>query len=169
MTEALDPVMRAAGGTWVAWGSGDADFDGKVVDKDNRVKVPPPPEESKYTLRRVKLSEADVAGFYLGFANEALWPLCHVTFTPPDFRQDWWHTYQQVNRTFADAVIGEISKRKAAVLVQDYHFALLSHYLKQGNPNSRAFPIECRSSGRETTGTIFRRSTEVARLHHSHA
>jgi trehalose-6-phosphate synthase len=105
-----------------------------VVDKDNRVKVPPPPEESRYALRRVRLSEADVAGFYLGFANEALWPLCHVTFTPPNFREDWWHTYQKVNRKFADAVIREIGNRPAVVLVQDYHFALLSHYLKEGNP-----------------------------------
>ena len=135
LTEALDPVMRAAGGTWVAWGSGDADFDEKVVDKDRRVMVPPPPEESKYTLRRVRLSEADVAGFYLGFANESLWPLCHVTFTPPDYQEDWWHTYQKVNRTFADSVIHEIGNRKAVVLVQDYHFALLSHYLKESNPD----------------------------------
>jgi alpha,alpha-trehalose-phosphate synthase [UDP-forming] len=135
LTEALDPVMRAAGGTWVAWGSGDADFDEEVLDKDNRVMVPPPPEEGKYALRRVRLSEADVAGFYLGFANEALWPLCHVTFTPPNFREDWWHTYQKVNRTFADTVIREIGNRKAAVLVQDYHFALVSQYLKEGNPD----------------------------------
>jgi alpha,alpha-trehalose-phosphate synthase [UDP-forming] len=135
LTEALDPVMRAAGGTWVAWGSGDADFDGKIVDKDQKVMVPPPPEESRYALRRVRLSEADVAGFYLGFANEALWPLCHVTFTPPNFREDWWRTYQKVNRTFAEAVVREIGNRKAVVLVQDYHFALLSHYLKESNPD----------------------------------
>jgi trehalose 6-phosphate synthase len=135
LTEALDPVMRAAGGTWVAWGSGNADFDESIVDKEQRIRVPPPPEESKYTLRRVRLSEADVAGFYLGFANESLWPLCHVTFTPPNYREDWWHTYQKVNRTFADSVLREISNRKAAVLVQDYHFALLSHYLKESNPN----------------------------------
>jgi len=135
LTEALDPVMRAAGGTWVAWGSGDADFDAKVVDKDQRVMVPPPPEESKYVLRRVRLSEADVAGFYLGFANESLWPLCHVTFTPPNYREDWWHTYKEVNRTFADSVIREIGDRKAVVLVQDYHFALLSNYLKESNPD----------------------------------
>ncbi len=135
LTEALDPVMRAAGGTWVAWGSGDADFDEKIIDKDQRVMVPPPPEESRYALRRVKLTESDVAGFYLGFANESLWPLCHVTFTPPDYREDWWHTYQKVNRYFADSVLREIGNRKAVVLVQDYHFALLSHYLKESNPD----------------------------------
>jgi len=130
LTEALDPVMRASGGTWVAQGTGDADR--KVVDAHDRVAVPP--DKPEYTLRRVWLTEEEVAGFYLGFANEALWPLCHVTFTPPAFSEDWWHTYKKVNKIFADAVMQEIGKRKAVVLVQDYHFALLSHYLKEQNP-----------------------------------
>ncbi len=131
LTEALDPVMRASGGTWVAQGTGDADR--KVVDERNRIAVPP--EKPEYTLRRVWLTEDEVAGFYLGFANQALWPLCHVTFTPPDFREDWWHTYQKVNKIFADAIMDEIGGRKAVVLVQDYHFALLSGYLKEQNPD----------------------------------
>ncbi|MFC1970357.1 trehalose-6-phosphate synthase [Chloroflexota bacterium] len=130
LTEALDPVMRASGGTWVAQGTGDADK--KAVDKHDRVAVPP--DKSEYTLRRVWLTEEEVAGFYLGFANEALWPLCHVTFTPPEFREDWWNTYKEVNQFFTEAVVQEIGKRKAVVLVQDYHFALLSHFLKEQNP-----------------------------------
>jgi alpha,alpha-trehalose-phosphate synthase [UDP-forming] len=130
LTEALDPVMRASGGIWVAQGTGDADR--KVVDEHDRVDVPP--DEPQYKLRRVWLTEEEVDGFYLGFANEALWPLCHVTFTPPDFREDWWNTYKKVNRIFADAVMQEIGNRKAVVLVQDYHFALLSHYLKEQDP-----------------------------------
>jgi alpha,alpha-trehalose-phosphate synthase [UDP-forming] len=131
LTEALDPVMRASGGIWVAQGSGDADR--KVVDEHDRIAVPP--EKPEYTLRRVWLTEEEVAGFYLGFANEALWPLCHVTFTPPDFREDWWETYKKVNHIFADAILQEIGSRKAAVLVQDYHFALVSAYLKEKNPD----------------------------------
>jgi len=131
LTQALDPVMRASGGTWVAQGTGDADK--KVVDERNRIAVPP--DSPEYTLRRVWLTEEEVAGFYLGFANEALWPLCHVTFTPPDYREDWWNTYKKVNRIFADAVLEEIGGRPAAVLIQDYHFALLSQYLKERNPD----------------------------------
>jgi alpha,alpha-trehalose-phosphate synthase [UDP-forming] len=131
LTEALDPVMRAAGGTWVAQGTGDADR--KVVDERNRIAVPP--EKPEYTLRRVWLTEDEVEGFYLGFANQALWPLCHVTFTPPEFREDWWHTYKKVNKIFADAVMDEVGDRKAVVLVQDYHFALLSGYLKERSPD----------------------------------
>jgi len=131
LTEALDPVMRAAAGTWVAQGTGDADR--KVVDERNRIAVPP--EKPEYTLRRVWLTEDEVAGFYLGFANQALWPLCHVTFTPPEFREDWWNTYKKVNEIFADAVMDEIGDRQAVVLVQDYHFALLSGYLKERSPD----------------------------------
>ena len=130
LTEALDPVMRASKGTWVAHGDGDADK--KVVDSHDRVAVPP--EKPEYTLRRIWLTEDEVEGFYLGFSNEALWPLCHVTFTPPIFRESDWNTYKKVNEVFAEAVIQEVAGRKAMVLVQDYHFALLSRFIKAQNP-----------------------------------
>jgi trehalose 6-phosphate synthase len=103
------------------------------VDEHNRIAVPPGKPE--YTLRRVWLTEEEVDGFYLGFANQAFWPLCHVTFTPPDYREDWWETYKKVNAIFADAVMDEVGNQKAVVLVQDYHFALLSGYLKKRNPD----------------------------------
>ena len=130
LTEALDPVMRASGGTWIAQGTGEADK--KVVDAHDRVAVPP--EKPEYTLRRVWLTKEEVEGFYLGFSNGALWPLCHVTFTPPIFRESEWNTYKKVNQIFADAVTKEIAGRKAVVLVQDYHFALLSRLIKEQNP-----------------------------------
>ena len=130
LTEALDPVMRASKGTWVAHGDGDADK--KVVDSHDRVAVPP--EKPEYTLRRIWLTEDEVEGLYLGFSNEALWPLCHVTFTPPIFRESDWNTYKKVNEVFAKAVIQEVAGRKAMVLVQDYHFALLSRFIKAQYP-----------------------------------
>ena len=130
LTEALDPVMRASKGTWVAHGSGDADK--KAVDSHDRVAVPP--ENPEYTLRRVWLTEDEVAGFYLGFSNEALWPLCHVTFTSPIYRESDWDTYKKANRIFAEAIIKEVADRKAVVLVQDYHFALLSRLIKEQKP-----------------------------------
>ena len=130
LTEALDPVMRASGGTWVAHGAGEADR--RVVDENDRVAVPP--DRPEYTLRRVWLTEEEVAGFYLGFANECLWPLCHVAFTPPLFSPANWETYRKVNATFADAVIEEAAGRRAVVFVQDYHFALLPRYLKERDP-----------------------------------
>ncbi|MFC2035057.1 trehalose-6-phosphate synthase [Chloroflexota bacterium] len=130
LTEALDPVMRSSKGTWIAYGSGDADK--KVVDSHDRVAVPP--EKPEYTLRRVWLTEEEVDGFYLGFSNEALWPLCHVTFTPPIFRESDWETYKKVNEIFAQAVLQEVADRRAVVLVQDYHFALLSRLIKAQNP-----------------------------------
>jgi trehalose 6-phosphate synthase len=131
LTEALDPVMRASGGIWVAQGSGDADK--KVVDEHDHIAVPP--DEPEYTLCRVWLTEEQVAGYYLGFANGGLWPLCHITFTPPSFNEANWNVYKKVNRTFAEVVLSEIKGRRALVLVQDYHFGLLSGYLKAKNPD----------------------------------
>lgn len=131
LTAALDPAMRASGGTWVAWGSGDADSE--VVDAHNRVRVPP--EEPRYTLKRVWLTENEVNGFYYGFSNESLWPLCHVAYTLPSFDESQWKTYQSVNQLFADAVLEEIGQRRALVFIQDYHLALVSRMIRKKNPN----------------------------------
>jgi trehalose-6-phosphate synthase len=130
LTEALDPVLRASGGTWIAQGTGDADR--KVVDASDRVAVPP--DSPEYTLRRVWLTEEEVRGYYLNFANKGLWPLCHITFIPPEFNEADWLIYKKVNQIFADVVLQEIGNRPALVLVQDYHFALVSHFLKEQNP-----------------------------------
>ena len=131
LTVALDPVMQACGGTWVAHGSGDADKE--VVDKDSKVGVPP--DEPRYSLRRVWLTKEEEAGYYYGFANEALWPLCHIAYTRPIFSETDWNTYKKVNRIFADSVLNEVGDRKAFVFVQDYHLALLPRMLKEENPN----------------------------------
>lgn len=126
LATALDPVMRACGGTWVAHGAGDADRD--VSDERGRIQVPP--EEPAYTLRRVWLTKEEEQGYYYGFANEALWPLCHVAYTPPRFDPDDWEQYRRVNQKFADAVLEEVGEEPAVVFVQDYHFALLPRLLK---------------------------------------
>ncbi|MFC1979280.1 trehalose-6-phosphate synthase [Chloroflexota bacterium] len=129
VTEALDPVMCASKGTWVASSCGDADKEG--VDSHNRIVVPP--EKPEYTLHRVWLTKDEVDGYYTGFSNEALWPLCHLTFTPPVFRESDWNTYKKVNQIFADVVLQEVADRKALVLIQDYHFTLLSRLIKEQN------------------------------------
>ncbi|MDD5127767.1 MAG: trehalose-6-phosphate synthase [Dehalococcoidales bacterium] len=131
LTQALDPVLRAAGGIWVAHGGGDADK--LVVDKHNRVRVPP--EKPEYTLRRTWLTRKEIEGFYLGFSNEALWPLCHIAFTPPVFREADWQYYRKVNGIFARAVMEEVGDKPAVVFIQDYHLALLAQMLKGQNPN----------------------------------
>jgi trehalose 6-phosphate synthase len=131
LTTALDPVLRACGGTWVAHGSGPADRD--VSDARGRVAVPP--ECPRYTLRRVWLTKEEERGYYYGFANEALWPLCHVAYTRPRFDASDWEHYRQVNRKFADAVLDELGSDPGVVFVQDYHFALVPHLLKEARPD----------------------------------
>ncbi|MDP3063793.1 MAG: trehalose-6-phosphate synthase [Chloroflexota bacterium] len=132
LTTALDPVMRACGGTWIAHGSGTADQ--KVVDADDKVAVPP--EEPCYHLRRVWLTKEQEEGYYYGFANQALWPLCHVAYTRPLFNEAHWNRYREVNELFADAVCQEVGDHRAFVFVQDYHLALLPRILKQRLPKA---------------------------------
>lgn len=121
LVTAVEAVMRACSGTWIAHGSGSADQ--KVVDKQDR--VPVPPEQPEYTLRRVWLSKEEEQGYYYGFANEGLWPLCHIAHVRPVFRSSDWEQYVNVNQRFADAVIAEARTDDPVILVQDYHFALL--------------------------------------------
>jgi trehalose 6-phosphate synthase len=126
MVTAIEPIMRACSGTWIAHGSGAADRE--VVDRNDRVRVPP--EDPSYTLRRVWLTEEQEQGYYYGFANEGLWPLCHLAYVRPAFRESDWHHYQAVNAKFADAVAAEIGKSEAVILVQDFHFALLPKLIR---------------------------------------
>ncbi len=131
LTVALDPVMQACGGIWVAYGSGDAHRE--VVDKDNKVGIPP--ENPRYALKRLWLSKEDEEGYYFGFSNEALWPLCHIVYTRPVFEESDWESYKKVNETFARSVIEEVGDRKAFVFIQDYHLTLLSRLIKDKHPN----------------------------------
>ncbi|MFA5078238.1 MAG: trehalose-6-phosphate synthase [Dehalococcoidia bacterium] len=132
LTTALDPVMQACGGIWVAHGSGNADR--AVVDDKNMVAVPP--ESGSYKLKRIWLTEDEFDRYYMGFSNEAMWPLCHIVFQRPKFDEEDWHTYKNVNRLFADAVLEEIGHRKAFVFIQDYHLTLVSRLIKAKNPRA---------------------------------
>ncbi len=134
LVTALDPILRAAGGTWVAHGSGEADFE--VTDAHNRIKVPP--EEPAYTLRRIPLTKEEEDGYYYGFSNEGIWPLCHIAHVRPVFRKEDWQYYQEVNRKFADTVLEEIADvKEPCVLIQDYHFTLLPGLIKAARPDAR--------------------------------
>ncbi|MBS0338338.1 MAG: trehalose-6-phosphate synthase [Proteobacteria bacterium] len=132
LVTALEPVMRACSGTWIAHGSGDADRD--TVDAHDRVAVPP--ENPAYRIRRVWLGKEEEAGYYYGFANEGLWPLCHIAHTRPVFRASDWEHYRAVNRRFAQAVVDESRTDNPIVLVQDYHFALLPRMIRERLPRA---------------------------------
>lgn len=132
MVTAMEPVMRACTGVWVAHGSGSADR--QTVDSADRVAVPP--GQPLYALRRVWLTEEEEQGYYYGFSNEGLWPLCHLAYVRPAFRESDWRHYVTVNRRFADAVVQEAAGREPVVLVQDYHFALLPKMIRERSPRA---------------------------------
>jgi trehalose-6-phosphate synthase/uncharacterized membrane protein affecting hemolysin expression len=134
LVTALEPVLCACDGTWIAHGSADADRE--VVDQHDRLRVPP--DDHRYTLRRVWLSKVEEEGYYYGFANEGLWPLCHIAHTRPIFRASDWEHYQLANKKFAKAVLEEMeSIDRPVVLTQDYHFALLPRLIKKERPDAR--------------------------------
>ena len=132
LVTALEPIMRACSGTWIAHGSGSGDKES--VDRHDRVRVPP--RNPSYSLRRIWLSHEEEAGYYNGFANEGLWPLCHIAHVRPTFRAADWDQYVAVNRKFARAVVDEAGSKDPIVLVQDYHLALLPGMVREMLPKA---------------------------------
>lgn len=133
MVTAIEPVMQATGGTWIAHGSGDADR--LVVDKNDTIQVPP--DDPKYTLKRVWLTDTEEKGYYYGFSNEALYPLCLMAHTRPIFSQEDYEQYKKVNAKFAETVLSEIKHlKKPIVFIQDFHFALLPRMIKDARPDA---------------------------------
>ena len=131
LVAALDPVLRASGGVWIAHGAGNADR--MTADEQGRLAVPP--DDPAYTLRRVWLSRDEEHGYYHGFANEGLWPLCHLAHERPVFRASNWEHYLRANQRFAAAALEEVGADPAVVLVQDYHLALVPRLLKDARPD----------------------------------
>lgn len=132
LVTALEPVMRACSGVWVAHGSGNADR--ATVDRRDHVSVPP--GEESYHIRRVWLSEVEQQGYYYGFSNEGLWPLCHIAHARPVFRAEDWRQYRAVNEKFADAVCSEVDSKDPIIMVQDYHFALAPALIRRRLPSA---------------------------------
>jgi trehalose 6-phosphate synthase len=134
LVTALEPVLKACGGIWIAHGSGDADRE--VVDAQGKIRVPP--EEPQYVLKRVWLTKEEEKGYYYGFSNEGLWPLCHIAHTRPFFRAEDWGYYQTANKKFARATLEELEDgEEPLILIQDYHFALLPRLIKEERPDAR--------------------------------
>jgi hypothetical protein len=134
LVTAMEPILQACDGTWIAHGSGSEDT--TFVDANDRLRVPP--DDPRYTLRRVWLSEEEESGYYEGFANEGLWPLCHIAHTRPIFRANDWDYYQRVNAKFADVLLEEMRDTDhPVVFIQDYHFALLPQMIKKARPDAR--------------------------------
>ena len=134
LVTAIEPILCACNGTWVAHGSGNADTE--TVDSHDRLQVPP--DNPRYTLRRIWLNADEEEGYYNGFANEGLWPLCHIAHTRPTFRASDWEYYNKVNERFADALVEEMAgEEHPVVLIQDYHFALLPRMVKNRLPHAR--------------------------------
>ncbi|OGP05389.1 MAG: trehalose-6-phosphate synthase [Deltaproteobacteria bacterium GWA2_38_16] len=132
LVTALEPVMKTCSGTWIAHGNGNADRE--FVDEKNHLKVPL--DDPKYILRRVWLTKEEEEGYYYGFSNEGLWPLCHIAHTRPTFRSQDWEQYVRVNKKFSEVVLSEVKSKDPIILIQDYHFALLPKLIRDKLPDA---------------------------------
>ncbi|MBI4399338.1 trehalose-6-phosphate synthase [Candidatus Micrarchaeota archaeon] len=132
LVTALDPIMEACGGLWVAYGAGDADKE--VVDSEGKVNVPP--DSPNYALKRVSLSKSIVDGYLNGISNRLFWPLCHFVYVRPRFSKRDWEQYKEANKIFADAVLSEIKEKDAFVWTHDYHMCFCSKYVKEKRPET---------------------------------
>jgi len=134
LTAALDPVMQSAAGTWVAWGDGDADRE--VVGAEDTVAVPP--EDPAYDLRRVWLTDEQVEGYYRGYSNQVLWPLCHLDLSKMNPREEFWQAYCEANADFADAILDSTDSAGSDPVVwfQDYHLALAPREVRDSRPDA---------------------------------
>src|SRR5262245_39011404 len=129
---ALEPIMRACSGVWIAHGNGSADRD--VVDARDHVRVPP--EAPSFDIRRVWITPEEEAGYYYGFSNEGIWPLCHLAHVRPVFRSADWQQYKAINERFAMAVFEEAKTDNPVVLIQDFHLALVPKMVRDHLPNA---------------------------------
>ena len=132
LTSALDPILKRLGGVWVAWGNGEADRD--ALEPDGTVAIPP--ESPAYSLRRVWLTPEEIKGGYQGYANEVLWPLCHITLDRVAYRRHYWTDYVALNRRFAESVIEQVRTRSGLVWIHDFHLALLPRFIKDLVPDT---------------------------------
>ncbi len=117
LVTALEPVLRAQHGAWVGW-HGATDEDLEPFTHDGMYLVPVP------------LSEDEVTEYYEGFSNATLWPLYHDVVRPPEFHREWWNSYVQVNRRFAEQA-AKVASEGAFVWVQDYQLQLVPQMLRE--------------------------------------
>jgi trehalose-6-phosphate synthase len=129
---AIDPILRSCGGVWIAHGSGNADKE--MVNSKDKLGVPP--EDIRYILKRVWLNKEEEEGYYYGFSNEGLWPLCHVTHTRPIFRDSDWQMYKKVNYKFTESLLSELPVKSPFIFLQDYHFTLMAKMIKEKRPDA---------------------------------
>ena len=149
LLSALIPLIEVSGGTWIGHGhrDGDSERDSeRDSDSENENEnegaaaqrngpVMASASRPSYRLRNVEIQAQDYKRYYNGFSNQGLWPLCHITYTQPQFKQADWQAYCRVNQRFAEAVLEETQGQQAIVFIQDYHLSLLSSLLKKKNPN----------------------------------
>src|SRR5438067_2261718 len=117
LPSALDAAMQRHGGMWVASATR---ADGLLTPAETGL---------GYDIRSVRLKEREASTFYAGFANQVLWPLCHMFPHRCRFQPAFWAAYHQANERFAAVVRAEAAAGDR-VWVNDFHLALVPGMLR---------------------------------------
>ncbi len=91
--------------------------------------------EGEYSAYPVFLSDADVRGYYHGFANKTLWPTFHQFTQYAVFDSSTWQAYVRVNRRFAEAVLAA-ARAGDTIWVHDYHLMLVPGMVRDRLPEA---------------------------------
>jgi trehalose 6-phosphate synthase len=121
LVTALEPLLRSKRGAWIGWAG--------IPDSDEE-----PIVEDDLQLYPVSLSAEDVADYYEGFSNATLWPLYHDLIVKPAYHREWWESYVDVNRRFAEAT-ARAAAQGASVWIQDYQLQLVPKMLRMLRPD----------------------------------
>jgi trehalose 6-phosphate synthase len=121
---ALGDTLRQTGGVWFGW-------DGNVVDDDEQIAVNTVQQDT-VTVATIPLTEQDYNDYYVGFANQVLWPACHYRLDLVNFETPYFDGYRRVNARFADALT-KLLEPDDIIWIHDYHlFSLASELRSRG-------------------------------------
>ncbi|MBD3366858.1 MAG: trehalose-6-phosphate synthase [Candidatus Eisenbacteria bacterium] len=123
LVTALAPVLKDRGGLWIGW-------PGTTYEEGLNDALRSHEDSVGYSLVPISLTAREVEQHYRGFSNEVVWPLFHDLQSRCNFDPDYWTTYQEVNRRFAE-VIAENTGPGDFVWVHDYHLLLVARELRK--------------------------------------
>ncbi len=118
---ALQEALQRFGGVWFGWS-------GEVI--ETRPTRPALQEQGPVTYALADLEEADVEGYYNGYANRTLWPLFHYRLDLADFSRETETAYRRVNALFA-ALAAPLIQDEDLIWVHDYHLIPMAEELRR--------------------------------------
>ncbi|MGX1754679.1 bifunctional alpha,alpha-trehalose-phosphate synthase (UDP-forming)/trehalose-phosphatase [Sphingobacterium sp. NPDC055346] len=118
----LGSFYKENGSWWIGWPG--------IIPKNEKEEELIRQELKKLNLIPIFLTEKEIKGYYEGFSNAILWPLCHYRPSYVELKQEFWLSYVEVNKKFAEAALPFI-EQNTRVWVHDYQLMLVPNYIRE--------------------------------------